>query len=333
MVAAGTPCGTPACLLAQHLFARGSVTVQMMRLFEASVAKLESVQMSSGEVPLFWDNSPEFDNPKYVKTVFPSAVVAALFADAPCPRLRAITDRALDFLDKERRSDWTWSFFGAESDFPADVDDTFWSLAALRERYGLLVVAEIARQHLLRLPLENGLLPTYFDERRRGTDITVNGSVLLCLSMLGIRDRIFINLARRLLEAVRTGEYFTRTSYYTSELTLLVSISLAAMRALSAQSESVRRAMANHALDIMRKRPLAGSNSPEIFALFRILGVDFPTEVLTARALSRVAGNPSPWFRRRSKPVWYGSPAQPALYALLASCWDWRLKETEGPIP
>jgi len=305
----------------------------MIRLFEASVARLESAQMSSGEVPLFWDSSPQFENPKYVKTVFPSAVVAALFADTPCLRLRAIANHALDFLEKERGPDWTWSFFGAESDFPADVDDTFWSLAALRERYGLLVVAEIAKQHLLALVPKDGLLPTYFDERRRGTDITVNANVLLCLSMLGIRDRIFMKLARRLLQAVRTGEHLAQISYYTSELTLLVSISLATMRALAAQSETVRRTMANHAFDIMRKRPLAEDNSPELFALFRILRIDFPAEVLSARALSRVAGNPSPWFRRRSKPVWYGSLAQPALYALLASCCDWRLKEPKSPIP
>ena len=82
-------------------------------------------------MPLFWDSSPTMREPRYIKSVFPTAVIAALLLDVPNARLQAILGRAIDFLEGEMLPDGTWSFFGADVDFPSDIDDTFFALAAL----------------------------------------------------------------------------------------------------------------------------------------------------------------------------------------------------------
>ncbi len=278
-----------------------------------------SFQLPSGEIPLFWDSAPTTVRPKYVKTVFTSAVLCALLghvADARVARLVAV---AAEFLDRERRPDWTWSFFGASSGFPPDLDDTFFALAGLKSHYGLAVVAGHALEHLEKLPIEDDLVCTYFGGRRSSPDLTVNANMLLCSSLLGIRHPVLARVRDRLGRAIAAREHPVRPSYYRTELTLLTSFSMALAGSSVDWAPGTRTMLVGRVAETMRNAAPEPLSAGQGAVLARVLGLDRASpDLVPSPVPAGLTRRPMPWFRRRSTPVYYESPAAGAIYALLA---------------
>jgi len=285
--------------------------------------RIGSQQSSAGEIKLLQDKSPFFGRPRYVHTVFGASVQATLTGNIRSHGLDEVSARSCRFVYDQMLPDGTWSFFGAGTPFPPDIDDTFFALTSLGLRGTIPHAQEQALAVLQRLPSEDGLYLTYFSRTPNPCDLTVNANILLCLAMLRVSTGQYTHLRDRLISALEQGDWLVSSGYYVSPLSFLFSVTWALALNGDGLPARVRLRVSATVRDMLWRRTASLLELAQGIHSLACLETAPDSDLLQRLvALPNEATAASPWFRRRSRNIWYGAPAADSAFVVrtLLSC-------------
>lgn len=252
--------------------------VDRIKRFNFCVDLLESCQLPTGEIPMICSSSRSMKNATYVKTIFLTAFQAALHQDIKEPRLKAITKKSSEFIKKERFSNGLWCFFGKDSDFTPDIDDTLAAVTALRYDPEICEFIPELLNRMENLKSPSGLYKTWFRQYKNSVDLTVNANVILFLTLLKFEKKYITRLCKNIIRQIVNSNKIVYSRYYLSPKTLYLP------------------------LFFTNQKLFHQKHTPTLSERFTIPPQYFCFE--------------EPWFTQRSKGVFYYSEAVGAIFEI-----------------
>lgn len=290
----------------------------VLKLLEEEIT---TQQLPTGGFLLGRSDRPTMENAAPVSCIFLSAVQAVTHREIRTGSVGEILERSRRFIIRERSSDGLWRFFGRDSVIDADIDDTFYCLAAMPAASRSTIKGALDR--ILEVSGSRGpLLPTWYRPGDNCVDHTVNANVLHCLGVLGYRDDRVTRMASELQKILLSGAFLEGSPYYPDPLCLVLSYA----RASKYYSELASAAARESIMGYLKERSFRFATQLQVSMALEIsirINAAHEVEGNLAETLLELLEKPlrceaSIWFRHRSVELYYGTPAASAVFALSA---------------